>query len=169
MKPTLECLEIVENRLCLDGDPPPSTHDELVPRSQITVVRQRDLRPARETGMDIRPKAIEQSLLAGVADRIACRIGSQDEIQPDCRTPGADVLNGDVIGRTTFKSEQLLVGRARGRGNDAQAQAGTNAGRSRFATERLEGFVSSTSATIGRPLPRAHAAIMTRADLLRLI
>ncbi len=62
--------------------------------------------------MEMRPKASEQPLLTGVADRIAGRIAAQDQIQPNRRAPGADVLDRDVVDRSTFESEQLLMRRA---------------------------------------------------------
>jgi hypothetical protein len=119
--------------------------------------------------MDVWPKAIEQTLLAGVADRIACRIGAQDKIQPDGRAPGAGVLDGRVIDRAALEAEELLVGRARRRGNEAQAQSGAGPGATSFAADQLERFIGSASAAIRRPFPRAHPAILTLGDLLAVI
>jgi len=110
--------------------------------------------------MDVWPKAIKQTLLAGVADRIACRIRAQDEIQPNGRAPGAGVLDGDVIDRATLETEELLVGGARRCGNEPQAQSGASSGATSVAADHLEGFGGPTSPAVRWPLPRAHAAIL---------
>ena len=82
MESAFERLEIVENGLGFDRDPPPWTLDEQVPRSEITRNRQRDLGSARETWVDVRPEPIHQPLLAGIAERISGRKSAQDEIEP---------------------------------------------------------------------------------------
>ena len=135
VQPAFERLEVVEDCLRLDGNPPSSAFDEQVPRSQVAPNRQRDLGRARKARVDARSKAIEQSLLTGVADRIAPRIAAYDQIEPNRRAPGADVLDGNVIDPATLEAEQLLMRCARRRGNGAQAQSRTDPCRTGLAAE----------------------------------
>jgi hypothetical protein len=116
--------------------------------------------------MDVGPEAIQEMLLTGIADRIPGREGAEDEIEPDRRAPGADILDAEVIDAAALEAEELLVGRACRRGNDAQAQAGADPGRTSIAAENAKCIVCPTPAPIGRPLPRGHASIMASGDLL---
>ncbi len=59
--------------------------------------------------MDVRSKAIEQALLARVADRITCRIAAHDEIQPNGRAPRADVRHREVNDLPALEALDLLM------------------------------------------------------------
>ena len=74
-----------------------------------------------EARVDVGHKADQEPLLAGVTDRNASRIDTQDEIEPDCRTPRTDVLNRHVIDPATLEADELLMRGARRGGNGAQA------------------------------------------------
>lgn len=84
-QPALEGLEVVEN--CLGFDRPASipATDQGVPRPQITLDRKRQLGRPAEAWVESGPKPIEESLLAGIPDRIATRVGSESHVQSDGR------------------------------------------------------------------------------------
>jgi hypothetical protein len=169
VEPALEGLEIVERGLGFDGDPPLSTLDEQVPRSQVTADGQRDLCSASETRVDVRPEAIQEPLLAHVANGIAGWICPEDEIEPDRRAPSADPRNGHVIDHATLEPEELLVRGARRRGNVTQAQPGADPSGTNVAAKDPERIVGSAPAAIRRPLPGAHPTSLTVCDLLPVI
>jgi hypothetical protein len=159
-------LEVVENGLGLDGNPPAAALDQQVPRSEVAPDRQRNLGPALETCMQVRDQAIHESLLARVTDGIAGWIGAEDEIKPDRSTPGANVLERHVVDGASLEPQQLLMGRAGCFGHGSQAESGADPRRTDLAPDDAEGRVSAASAAVRGPLPGTHRTIMPFADYL---
>lgn len=119
--------------------------------------------------MDVRPEPIHEALLSGVANRIASRIGAQNEVETDGRAPGAEVLRRHAVGSAALEAQELLM-RGACRGGDApQAQAGADARRTFLATKQLEGLVGSAPTAIRRSLPRAHPAMLAPGALLAVM
>jgi hypothetical protein len=110
----------------------------------------------------------DDALLAGVANRISAREGLQDEIEPDRRAPGSDVLDRRMAKQASLETEELLMRGARRCSDGTQAEAGADTGSARLAPEEPEGFAGSAPTAIRRALSRAHGRIVADRDLPRL-
>lgn len=84
-EPTLERLDVVEDGLGLGRAAPIFTPDDGVPGPEIGPDRQRDLGSHHQAGVKSSPKAIQHSLLPGVADRVASWVGVQADVASDGR------------------------------------------------------------------------------------
>jgi hypothetical protein len=68
--PALSCLNVVEDRFGVHGDPPSDARDHRVPGASVSADRETNLCSPPERWMHLRAQAFEQPLLARVTDRI---------------------------------------------------------------------------------------------------
>ena len=116
----------------------------------------------------MRPQALEQPLLARVADRITCRVTTRRG-PAHGRAPCPHIPDRDVIDGASLESEEPRTRGVRRRSNGAKTQSGTDPGGARIPAEQLERFGRSAPAAIRRPLSRAHTTILTLGASLLLI
>ena len=120
----LECLDVIEDGLGLDGSSPPVTPDDGVPGTKVTGDREPDLGSPRQVRMDVRSEALQQAKLAGVTDRVAARKGTKREVEADGGAPGTQLGDRDPVKQPAFEPQKLLVRGARFVRDGPQAQAG---------------------------------------------
>jgi hypothetical protein len=106
---SLERLEVIENRLGLDRQEPGGAADHEVPRAQVAICGERDLRPTHEAGMEPNSQTLEEALLPGVPNRVSRRIAAKDEVEPDRSAPRTEVAERDVIDQPLLEPQNLLM------------------------------------------------------------
>jgi hypothetical protein len=82
---SLERLDVVQNRLGLDGNAPPLRRDDGIPGSEISVHLNRHLGPPGQPRVQAQPKALKETLLARVSNWVAVWIGTEPELHPNGR------------------------------------------------------------------------------------
>jgi len=177
-KPTFENLEIVEDGLSLDGQPPAGTADHRVPGAPIPFDRKRDFRRPAEGRVQAQAESFEEALLADVPDRVARRIGSEPQIQANHRTHRREDTNvhdaGDAALDSTLRgpgdsacspngilAEPGIPARGRNVGPDASIVLGDSASGpirgTRFGSHRTELFVHAIASSSTGPSLVIHA------------
>lgn len=115
-EPPFQRLEIVQDGLTFDADPPRRATDHRIPRSQIAGNRERDLRAPAKRRMKSRPQSFKQPGLSSVTDRIASRVGPKPQVQRDgCRDrcKGPDIHGpGQAALDPTFRRARNAAGGA---------------------------------------------------------
>jgi hypothetical protein len=168
VEPALEGLEIVEDCLGLDGNPPTQTVDDHVPGSKVALKRERNLVPRSEARVEDLPQSIEEPLLADIPNGVSGWIRAHHQIEPDRRTPRADVGDRCMIRDAPLEAQQLLMGGARRVGDHSRAEPGPDSRRPHLATEPAKGIFCATASTIGRALPGAHGVSMHSTHLMSI-
>ncbi len=95
-EPSLERLEVVQDRFDLSRANPTSPSNRDVPRALIADDRERDFGSDIQSRMQPSAKSPEQPLLTGVADRIAAHVGVRPDVAPDRTADGRKLHEGRV-------------------------------------------------------------------------
>jgi hypothetical protein len=95
-EPALQCLDVIENCLCLHVTSPPATTDLGVPRAEVALDPKGYLRASAHRDGKLHMESFEEALLWPVADGISGRKDLQTEVLAN---RGRDGCQGDQIDR----------------------------------------------------------------------
>jgi len=158
---SLEGLAVREFGLGLDPGTPRGwvcTADVRVPGPEVSLDGQWNLRPPAQGCMQALPKAFEQRQLRPVTDRVAGRVSTKTEIQPNDRAPRPDVGDAHPIELASLETPQLAMGGTGRSTSIAQAESGGHPGVAMLLTEASDRIPGPASAAIFRPFSRSHGA-----------
>jgi hypothetical protein len=156
---SLECLDVGELGLSFDAGTPSRRGRAAyhgVPGSKVAVDRKRHLRAPAEAWMESHPEAFEQCELSTISNRIARRIRTDAQVEPQDRAPGANVGDADAIQLAMFEAPQLAVGSPGRSGRIAQAQSGRDPGVPMLLAETTKRVSRSPAASISWTFSRSH-------------
>jgi hypothetical protein len=103
-QPPFERLNVGDDRLGFDHQPPARTTDQGIPRAEVTLDRQRDLGPPLEARLQVASQPLEEPRLPGIPDRVAGGVRAEPDFEPHHGSKGADVANPDCVESAALES-----------------------------------------------------------------
>jgi hypothetical protein len=103
-------------------------------------------------------EALQEPQLRPIPDRIASRVGTECQVQPDDCAPGSDIGDADAVQFATLETEELLMGRTRCSGDLPNAQAGADSSQSMLLPYATEAVTRSSAPPIRWSLSISHGA-----------
>jgi hypothetical protein len=163
-----ERLPICKARLCLDAGAPSRGRpgsDLCVPRTQIALDGERDLRVPAKRGVETPPQSLQQRELRSVADRVACRVRPNRQIKAHDGTPCPKLGERHAIQSAALEAQQLLVRSTRHVGAVPQTQTRSHPCQTMLFARPDDVPSGSTATSIGTSIVRSHLAILPEAAL----
>ena len=136
-----------------------------VPGSEVSLDRQRHLRPPANDWMEARAKPLQEGKLRPIPDRIARWKRPDREIEPKNREPRPHLGNRRPIDLAALKSAQLASRAARGSRAVAEAEPGCDACVPVVLAETKQRRPHAPSSAIVRPFPGTHRRAVSRQSL----
>jgi hypothetical protein len=167
--PTLDRLQIDENRLGLDWQRPGTPRDDGIPGSQVAFDWQGHLRPPAKVRGEVTSESFEQANLPGIPDWIAGRVGADPDVESDDRPDGAQLTTLDALDLPMFEvpdPSMIDTGRMP---DGSQAQARADAGSTKLLRDSPQVGLHLTSTAIRGSFPNSHGSILGSAGSRRLI
>ena len=166
----LDGLEIGKTRLGLDPDRLAAHARPGIDRAKIAGDREWHLGRPRRTDGQSRPESVEEPQLRLVADRLASKIRTRPEVEPDRRARQGDLAHGDVCQLVTFDPAERRWIETDGRGGFPNADPAATARDADLCTDLRRRVVGARQRSVARPFPTPHVpSSLAHGDWPRLI
>jgi hypothetical protein len=167
-QPPGKCLQIEQPGLGLTGSEPTVQSNHRVPRTPITLDRQRHLDVPPSAWRQPGPEALEERDMTGVPGWIAIRIGPHDQAKADRHRRAGCLVNGQRPVCRPLDSANLRVGHARRRGDHPLAHPGGKARGPDLGTNPTTTLCRCLASLPAGITTSAHSSIMPAGAYLRL-